>query len=165
MIMILDGNVATQGRGHGTRDFRVDRAPRLWDNPATTITGRTEMTHHAVQARSYRWEDLSADHPMPKLERRRVVGEKTMVSRVVLDAGCLVPVHRHENEQISCILSGRLRFTVGEPGSEREVELGGGGSLHLPPNVPHGCVALEETVVLDIFTPVSERTGIDLVKG
>lgn len=123
------------------------------------------MPSAATEARAFRWSDLPVDRPLPTLERRRVVGERVMVSRVVLDPGCVVRVHHHENEQVSCILSGRLRFTVGEPGAERDVEIGGGEVLHLPSNVPHGCVALEETVVLDIFTPVSERTGIDVVKG
>jgi len=35
-----------------------------------------------------------------------------------------------------------------------------GEVLHLPANVPHSAEALEETLVLDIFSPTSEKTGI-----
>ena len=111
----------------------------------------------------YRWADLPTDQPMADLERRRVIGELMMISEVVLQAGCSVPTHAHANEQFAHVVSGRLRFGVGAEGSpERtEVEVRGGEVLHLPSNVPHSVVALEESVVLDIFSPVSERTGID----
>ena len=42
-----------------------------------------------------------------------------------------------------------------------EFFVGPGEVLHLPSNCPHSAEALEETVVLDIFSPPSERTGID----
>ena len=119
------------------------------------------MPESAIEANAFRWADLPMDQPLPTLERRKVVGERAMVAQVVLHEGCVVPVHRHENEQIALIVSGRLRFTVGEPGSEREFEVGGGEVMLLPSNVPHGVVALEETTLLDVFTPVAEVMGID----
>ncbi len=61
------------------------------------------------------------------------------------------------------VLSGRARFILGAPGSRdfREVEVTGGDVLVLPPNVPHSCVALERTEVMDLFSPPSEKTGVD----
>ncbi len=108
----------------------------------------------------YRWPELPADHPMPLLERRRFAGERMTVARIVLKKGCQVPLHSHENEQISLIVSGRLRFGVGEGGSQ-EITVGSGEVLHLPPNVPHSAYAEEETVVLDLFSPPATSTGID----
>jgi quercetin dioxygenase-like cupin family protein len=110
-----------------------------------------------------RWLDLPADAPMPMLERRRVVGQRAMISHVTLRKGCGVPLHSHENEQFACILSGRLRFTLGAEGSadRRVVVVGAGEVLHLPANLPHAAFAEEETVVLDVFSPPSEETGID----
>jgi quercetin dioxygenase-like cupin family protein len=86
-----------------------------------------------------------------------------MISHVTLQRGCRVPTHSHANEQFSCVLSGRLRFGVGAEGSpgRREVVVGPGEVMHLLPNVPHSADAEEDTVVLDIFSPPSERTGID----
>ncbi|MCC6676050.1 MAG: cupin domain-containing protein [Phycisphaerales bacterium] len=100
---------------------------------------------------------------MALLERRRIIGEKAMLSRVLLKKGCDVPTHSHENEQFACILSGRLRFGIGAEGSpqRREVVVSAGEVLHLPSNVPHSAYAEEETLVLDIFSPPSAATGID----
>lgn len=116
-----------------------------------------------MDAGVYRWSELGADRPMALLERRRVIGQKAMLSHVRLERGCFVPTHAHENEQFACILSGRLRFGVGAEGSpeRRMVDVGAGEVMHLPPGVPHSAEALEDTVVLDIFSPPSERTGID----
>jgi quercetin dioxygenase-like cupin family protein len=113
-------------------------------------------------AQHFQWSKLSSDAPMALLSRRRVMGEKMMVSEVTLETGCTVPVHHHENEQISCVLTGYLRFTVVEAdGTEKLIDVRGGEVLLLPSHIPHGVVALEHTVVLDLFSPPSATTGID----
>ncbi len=100
---------------------------------------------------------------MERLARRRIIGEQVMLSQVTLEKGCFVPTHAHANEQIACIVSGRLRFGIGAEGSPQrcEVVVGPGEVLHLPSNVPHSAEALERTVVVDVFSPPSEKTGID----
>jgi quercetin dioxygenase-like cupin family protein len=108
----------------------------------------------------HRWQELTTDKPMALLERQRVIGEQMMVSRVTLHSGCKVPIHSHANEQISCILTGRLKFQVGE--EARTIVVGPGEVLLLPAHVPHAAEALEETVVLDMFSPPSQTTGIDV---
>lgn len=115
------------------------------------------MTH------PHRWSDLPADRPMPLLERRRLIGDYAMLSHVTLKKGCHVPTHSHPSEQFACILSGRLRFGLGADGApdRREVTVSAGEVLHLPSSLPHSAEALEDTVVLDVFSPPSEKTGID----
>lgn len=110
----------------------------------------------------YRWTDLPADRPMERLRRRRVIGEQAMISEVLLEKGCVVPTHAHENEQFAHVVRGKLRFGIGaEGGPDRhDVVVGAGEIMHLPANVPHSAEALEETLVLDIFSPTSEKTGI-----
>jgi len=117
----------------------------------------------STAAVSYRWSELPKDQPMALLERRRVVGQQAMVSHVLLKKGCFVPTHAHVNEQITCILSGRLHFMLGDENasSREELTLASGEVLHLPSNVPHSAEALEDTIVLDVFSPPSEKTGID----
>lgn len=105
------------------------------------------------------WADRPAEHPMPLLERRRVTGEKAMVSYLVLHKGCLVPTHAHENEQFLCIIRGRLRCIVGD--DRREIILGPDQVLYLPSNTPHSAEALEESIMLDIFTPPIAMMGAD----
>jgi quercetin dioxygenase-like cupin family protein len=114
------------------------------------------MAHDAA---TFRWSELPVDRPMELLERRRVIGENAMISHITLRRGFTVPTHAHENEQFSAVLSGRLRFGVGADG--RQVTIGPGEVIHLPSNLPHSAEALEDTVVLDIFSPPSQTTGID----
>jgi quercetin dioxygenase-like cupin family protein len=117
----------------------------------------------APDATRFRWHDLPSDKPMPLLERKRFIGEKMMISQVMLRQGCHVPTHAHENEQFACIVSGALKFGVGEASSptRKEVVVSAGEVIHLPSMVPHSADALEDTIVLDIFSPPSEFTGID----
>ncbi|MFY9345304.1 MAG: cupin domain-containing protein [Planctomycetota bacterium] len=103
------------------------------------------------------WSRLPHDAPMPRLERRRLVGSEAMISHVTLHAGCEVPVHAHANEQFSCVLSGRVRFLL----ADGERTLGPGEVIHLPSHAPHGAHAVETAVVLDVFAPPSAATGID----
>jgi len=108
---------------------------------------------------------------MALIDRQRIMGQRAMVSRVVLHKGFVLPAHAHENEQISIVLSGRVRFRIesgGEncgssaaPAEWRDVELGAGEILLIPSGAPHGATALEETVILDIFAPPSATTGVD----
>lgn len=108
------------------------------------------------------WSELDEDSPMPLLTRRRVIGEKMMVSQVTLEVGLVVPPHHHENEQITIVTEGRLKFRVGESeDAPDEIIVGAGEVLMLPSWLWHGAEALERTVVLDLFAPPSEGTGID----
>jgi quercetin dioxygenase-like cupin family protein len=110
----------------------------------------------------YHWDTLPRDVPMPLLERQRVIGEQMMMSRIVLRQGCQVPMHAHANEQMSYVLSGKLRFGLQDQGNTpRYVDVGPGEVLLLPTQVQHSALALEETVVLDVFSPPSQTTGVD----
>ncbi len=100
----------------------------------------------------YRWEDLPKEALKPDLERRLISTERMMVAHVYLQPGCLVPKHEHENEQLTYILEGVLRFWLGEDESE-VVDVAAGEVLHIPPNLPHRAEALEATLDVDIFCP------------
>ena len=104
---------------------------------------------------------------MPMLERRRIIGEQMMISEVLLHKGCAVPTHAHENEQFAYVVRGRVRFGIGpEQGPDRhDMVVQAGEVLHLPSNVPHSAEAIEESLVLDMFSPTSEKTGIDLERA
>jgi len=114
-------------------------------------------------ARLHAWDSLVPDHPMANIERRRIVGERLMIAQVRLSAGFALESHQHENEQHVVMISGRCLFGLGEPGTPqyREVELCGGQVLELPGNVPHSCRALEDSLIYDVFSPVSATTGVD----
>jgi quercetin dioxygenase-like cupin family protein len=88
----------------------------------------------------------------PLLERRLVVGDRMMLAHVYLEQGCVVPKHSHDNEQLTYILEGCLRFWLGDDEAE-VVDVAAGEVLHLPSNLPHRAEALERTLDLDIFCP------------
>jgi quercetin dioxygenase-like cupin family protein len=115
------------------------------------------------QHRKLAWFDLPSDRPMPRIQRRRIIGDRMMVSDVRLEKGFELASHRHDNEQFVVLLSGRCIFGVGDPGTPefKETELRPGEVLVLPGGVAHSCRALEDTHILDLFSPVSERTGVD----
>jgi quercetin dioxygenase-like cupin family protein len=106
-------------------------------------------------------DQLPTDHPMPLLSRQRVIGEQMMISRVILEPGFVVQTHHHASEQIVGMLTGLAEFDLDEPAGRRTIEVRGGQALHLPPNLPHGCRAIERCEILDLFSPVSETTGVD----
>lgn len=114
--------------------------------------------HHTT----YRWQDMESDAPMELLTRRRIIGERAMLSHVTLEKGCFVPSHAHENEQFVCVLSGKMKFRLGPiDDNPKEVVVSGGEVLYLPSNTPHEAEAIEHSVVLDVFSPPSATTGID----
>ena len=84
-----------------------------------------------------------------------MTGERIMLAHVDLQKGCVVPQHAHVHEQVSYVLGGHLRLTVGEDGSE-VYDLRAGDVVVLSSNVPHAAVALEDTMVLDVFSPPRE---------
>lgn len=103
----------------------------------------------------YRWDDMPRERLSPVLERRLVTGERMMLAHVYLKKGCVVPLHSHDNEQMTYILDGVLRLWVGAEGSagQRRYDLRAGEVLVIPSNVPHRAEALEDTLDVDVFCP------------
>ena len=86
--------------------------------------------------------------------RRRIRswGPELMAVEVAFDAGGEGAAHAHPHSQLTYCLAGSFRFEVdGKP-----VRLRQGDTLYFPPNVPHGCAALEAGLLLDVFTPARE---------
>jgi quercetin dioxygenase-like cupin family protein len=102
--------------------------------------------------RHYRWEDVTRERVTDTIDRKIVTAERMMIAQVFLQKGAIVPKHSHENEQITYILQGALRFWIGEDGSET-IDVRAGEVLTIPSNVPHRAEALEDTLDLDVFNP------------
>ncbi|HKR27715.1 MAG TPA: cupin domain-containing protein [Acidobacteriaceae bacterium] len=96
------------------------------------------------------FKTIPVDHLNPFIDRQFVYGERTMLARLFLRKGAIVPEHFHENEQITYILEGALRFTLGDG---RVITVGAGEVLVIPSNLPHKAEAIEDTIDLDVFTP------------
>lgn len=97
----------------------------------------------------HRWNDIEPEQMNPLVTRQFVVGTKTMLARLVMKKGAHVPLHNHMHEQISQVMEGSLRFV----NDGKEIVVGAGEIVCIPPHVPHEVTALEDSVALDIFNP------------
>jgi quercetin dioxygenase-like cupin family protein len=102
--------------------------------------------------RLYRWDEIALEKVTEMLSRKVVAGEREMLAQVYLKRGCLVPMHSHDSEQMTCVLQGALKFLIGRD----EITVRDGEVLHIPSGVEHQAEALEDTLELDVFSPVRQ---------
>jgi len=107
-------------------------------------------------ATHYRWSDVAQEAVNPSALRQYVTGERVTVARFELSRGGVVPRHAHANEQVSCVLTGALRFKF----DEREIVARAGDVVQIPGMIAHQVDVLEDAVVIDVFSPV-RRDWID----
>ena len=103
----------------------------------------------------YRWDDMPKEKVSETLDRRLITGDRMMISHVYLKKGSIVPRHSHENEQITYILEGGLRFWIG-PDESQVIDVMAGEVLHIPSMVQHKAEALADTLDVDVFSPPRE---------
>src|SRR5713101_3050075 len=96
------------------------------------------------------WEYVPLEIMSDMISRKIVTGDKAMVAQVFLKKDAVVPEHHHESEQITYIVEGALKFEL----EGKVVIVRKGEVLHIPSNVPHRAVALEDTLDVDIFAPI-----------
>ena len=100
--------------------------------------------------KQYSWETVKQEPMKQGIWRKVISGEKAMIAQDFIAKGAVVPMHQHESEQLSYIVEGALKFEL----EGREVVVKKGEVLHIPSNVPHMAVALEDTLDLDVFSPI-----------
>ena len=85
---------------------------------------------------------------------RRILAHEggMMIVEATFQKGAVGTAHRHPHEQVSYILSGKFRYTM--DGESYILEKG--DTYYVPPEVLHGAEALEDSVILDVFTPQRE---------
>jgi quercetin dioxygenase-like cupin family protein len=105
----------------------------------------------------YDWTQVPAEQLNAHVSRKAIHTAAMTIARLHITKGGVVPEHRHVHEQVAHVEKGALKFTV----NGVEQVLRAGQSLVLPSMVPHGVEALEDTDVLDTFTPFRE----DWIKG
>lgn len=98
------------------------------------------------------WDSMAKEEVNNRLWRKIVSGENVMVARLWFSKDSLVPLHHHESEQISLILDGSMKFDF----EGRSVLVRAGEVLVIPSNVPHSALALEDTMGIDVFSPIRQ---------
>jgi quercetin dioxygenase-like cupin family protein len=112
----------------------------------------SETTKNISNLQYIRLKDLPVEQVNPLLDRQLVTGQRSMLARIILRKGCVVPLHSHDNEQITYVLEGALKFQI----QGQEIVVAAGEVLVIPSQAPHSAEALEDTVDLDIFCPPRE---------
>ena len=107
---------------------------------------------HKASVRTFRWDEMEKEPVTDGIERRIITGERMRVAHIYRKRGAVVPRHSHDNEQLTYILEGTLRFWIGD-GEAEVIDVRAGEVLHIPSNVPHMAEALEDTLDVDVFSP------------
>ena len=102
--------------------------------------------------RLHRWDEIALEKVTEMLSRKIITGEREMLTQIYMKRGCVVPNHSHESEQMTYVLQGALKFLIGG----EEITVREGEVLHIPSWVEHQAEALEDTLELDVFSPIRQ---------
>ena len=109
----------------------------------------------------HNWATIPQEEMNAKTVRQVVHTERMTIARILLRAGAVVGMHHHENEQVTMMKSGALRFVFGGSEAGKEIIVRAGDVLQIPPNVPHMVESLEDSTATDLFSPRRE----DWIRG
>lgn len=101
-----------------------------------------------IQAQQLRWEAAG------KGMRRKILGydQDLMMVHVEFAQGAIGAAHSHQHRQVTFVERGIFEVTVGS----ETMQLSTGDSFFVPPNVPHGVLALSDGCLVDVFTPARQ---------
>ncbi|HXS96684.1 MAG TPA: cupin domain-containing protein [Candidatus Limnocylindrales bacterium] len=100
----------------------------------------------------YNWNLLPEEQLNPLISRKAIHMKGLTIARLHLAKGAVVPEHRHVHEQVATVERGALKFFI----EGRELVLKSGESLAIASDIPHRVEAIEDTVVVDVFSPSRE---------
>ncbi len=105
----------------------------------------------------HEWDRIPKEQLNEQLARQVIHSANLTVARIYLAKGAVVPRHSHENEQITVLIEGLLRFVF----DNQEKLVAPGQAMEIPPNEPHRVEALEDSLAMDLFAPRRE----DWIRG
>jgi quercetin dioxygenase-like cupin family protein len=113
----------------------------------------------AGSGKGYRWAMIRKTsqrgyHPaLPGIERKTLVhGDRMLMTEFRMRKGSTLAQHSHSQEQTGYLVSGCIRLTMGR----RSVEARPGDSWSIPGGMEHGAVILEDSVAIEVFSPVRD---------
>ncbi len=80
------------------------------------------------------------------------IGEKMLLAEFTFRRGAIVPSHTHPHEQVGYVVKGKVNLRIGE----QKYLLGTGDSYYIKPNMEHSAELIEESVIIDVFSPPRE---------
>ncbi|MCD4717224.1 MAG: cupin domain-containing protein [Desulfobacterales bacterium] len=101
----------------------------------------------------YKKSDEGYNEALEGIRRKTLVyGEKTLMCEFRLDKGKTLPMHSHPHEQSGYLVSGRINMIV----EDEKFAVGPGEGWCIKGNVEHGAETLEDSVIVEVFSPVRE---------
>ncbi len=98
------------------------------------------------------WDEVPEEQVNPSMKRKMIYGDNVMIAKMKFKDGFMVPLHHHENEQITEVISGTIRFWFGA-NKEETMDLHAGDSVIIPGNLPHAALMIGDVEEIDIFNP------------
>jgi quercetin dioxygenase-like cupin family protein len=105
----------------------------------------------------YEWCQIELEQLNPLMTRQVIHGERITIARLQFRKGAVVHEHSHGNEQITMLEQGKLLFTI----DGEQKTLLAGQALQIPSNAVHKVEVLEDSLAMDVFSPVRE----DWIRG
>ena len=106
----------------------------------------------ATTAELYKWDDVVLETVRDGIARKFIAGDREMVAQITLKRGAIVPEHSHESEQLTYVITGALKFTLGGT----DITVRAGELLRIPSWMPHSAEAVEDCFELDLFSPIRQ---------
>ncbi|HLX93211.1 MAG TPA: cupin domain-containing protein [Puia sp.] len=98
------------------------------------------------------WETVPTEKVNPSMSRKIVTGEKLMIAKLKFQDGFVVPLHQHEHEQVTQLVSGQMRFWFGK-NRDQVMDLYPGDVIVIPSNLPHEALMIGEVEEIDTWAP------------
>lgn len=120
-----------------------DEAPETQNEQAMT-----QQSGNFIFASETAWQDAGGG------AERQILGynDNIMMVKVSFKKGQEGAMHSHPHSQVTYVASGKFEFTVGDVTKVVEA----GDALYKQPNIPHGCVCLEDGILIDCFNPMRD---------
>lgn len=102
----------------------------------------------------YKKDNINYKHALEGIEFKTLVyGEKTLLNEFRLEKDNMLPMHEHHHEQTGYLVSGKMILIIGDQRYEAE----SGDSWSIPGNITHGAEVIEDSVAIEVFSPVREE--------
>lgn len=97
---------------------------------------------------NYEWKSLGEGL------RRKILGydKELMLVSVEFKKGVIANIHKHSHRQVTYIVKGSFEVTIG---TEKKI-MKAGDAFYVLPELEHGVVALEDSLLTDVFNPHRE---------
>ena len=97
----------------------------------------------------YNWHEVAVEQLGSGITRQLLTVENMMLAQIFVPQGVIFPAHRMSSEQLTLFVKGSAVYES----QNNKIEAHGGDIVHIPAGTEHSDQVVEDTIVLDIFSP------------